>query len=742
MVVGANGTGKSTILNAICLGLGGDPKLLGRADDLREFIMHDKDRAEVLIELQNHPNKQKHIIRRVIDRNKGSERGRGRGASTFYLNDEKCKIDDIRNLVSNEYSISIDNLCTFLPQDKVGNFSGFSDQQRLVETEKTLSTDGHLYQAHMKLIEEETEIEQSVLDVDSIEHSLKKLKHEFERLEREKDLAEERERAMEKIDLYQKKRIWLEFESLRLEAVVMKKEKDEMKNQVLKAKREIAPLEAKYEKIDLLKTEMEAKFKSVEQSTQRCKNEISKQETKFEKHDDEIEEVMAKLSEIDSKRAKHEIHLEECQKRLAQLEQEHDSLPPKQQTQNEFDEANQRMKTLKRDWDAIKKDDRIIKSNVKELEEKANVIQSKLARMNDDVARRKEKVFRERRNLGMIDEWLSKNRSKFRRPVAGPIAVEVSTNSQDVASFLEFHVPKAVLCSFVVETKEDYNMLYEAGRQELKVPINVLLIPRIKEVRRVYSKEKMDNLKRQHGIGGYLDEMFTAPDIVMQALRDHASIDKVLVGDEKTQHSIDHSRLLDLISKSESSSDQQALMGSCVFSSKGDDYFRYTQNISRYSKQLGSRVDQVGKAQLLAKGVDPEVKKQTEQELEAVHCSIAELRPELLKSEQAVADLESETQQATMGLKGAKHALDSWEKFESKLVRQRGKVEEAKAELETDDSKEKNGLVKSLLGRLTHALTAMETHALQQKELLNLTITNAGIAVNKTTISTAERLAR
>ena len=44
-MVGANGTGKSTILNAICLGLGGDPKLLGRADDLREFIMHDEDTA-------------------------------------------------------------------------------------------------------------------------------------------------------------------------------------------------------------------------------------------------------------------------------------------------------------------------------------------------------------------------------------------------------------------------------------------------------------------------------------------------------------------------------------------------------------------------------------------------------------------------------------------------------------------------------------------------------------------------
>jgi len=51
IIIGPNGTGKSTIVCAICLGLAGKPSLLGRALQPMEYIKHGSDRAMIEIEL-------------------------------------------------------------------------------------------------------------------------------------------------------------------------------------------------------------------------------------------------------------------------------------------------------------------------------------------------------------------------------------------------------------------------------------------------------------------------------------------------------------------------------------------------------------------------------------------------------------------------------------------------------------------------------------------------------------------
>ena len=51
VIVGPNGTGKSTIVCGICLGLAGKPSILGRATKAEEFIKYNCNAAEIELEL-------------------------------------------------------------------------------------------------------------------------------------------------------------------------------------------------------------------------------------------------------------------------------------------------------------------------------------------------------------------------------------------------------------------------------------------------------------------------------------------------------------------------------------------------------------------------------------------------------------------------------------------------------------------------------------------------------------------
>jgi structural maintenance of chromosomes protein 5 len=76
VVLGPNGTGKSTITHAICLACAGSPVSLGRDNKLSEFVKHGKVGEIVFVEVDLMYNDRGRTVnvRREIDSNKRSAR--------------------------------------------------------------------------------------------------------------------------------------------------------------------------------------------------------------------------------------------------------------------------------------------------------------------------------------------------------------------------------------------------------------------------------------------------------------------------------------------------------------------------------------------------------------------------------------------------------------------------------------------------------------------------------------------
>ncbi|KAL3218314.1 hypothetical protein MRX96_031586 [Rhipicephalus microplus] len=65
VIVGTNGSGKSSLVCAICLGLCGTPHTVGRASNVSDYIRHGADYAVIEIELASTTGQNTIIERRI-----------------------------------------------------------------------------------------------------------------------------------------------------------------------------------------------------------------------------------------------------------------------------------------------------------------------------------------------------------------------------------------------------------------------------------------------------------------------------------------------------------------------------------------------------------------------------------------------------------------------------------------------------------------------------------------------------
>lgn len=127
MIIGPNGTGKSSIACALCIGLGWPPSLLGRASELKAFVKNGCEEGFIEIELKGPLGKPNLVIRRHLNA--------ADNKSIWKLNGAETTQKEVQMRVQ-ALNVQVDNLCTFLPQDKVSSFAQMTPQQLLRETQK------------------------------------------------------------------------------------------------------------------------------------------------------------------------------------------------------------------------------------------------------------------------------------------------------------------------------------------------------------------------------------------------------------------------------------------------------------------------------------------------------------------------------------------------------------------------------------------------------------------------------
>lgn len=331
MVIGPNGTGKSSLVCAICLGLGWGPQHLGRATQIGEFVKHGLSEAYVEIELQRRLNEpSNHVVRVKIIRD-----GNGR---EWWLNGRKTSLKAVQTL-TRSLSIQIDNLCQFLPQDKVSEFAALSPVELLLQTQRAAAPEQMLeWHEKLKELRKDQKAHQDQHGRD--QETLETLETRQENLRAEVQRLEERNQIQEKVKLLKHAVPFVEYRDATAQFKSLKKEKKEATERLNELRAQVEPTLQSVTQKKAYRDAISTVVKERKKSTLAAEQAADKLLNGIEKLDENIGDVEEKAQEERRAADVRKKDILRTQKKISQLITRIAQEPPIEFNGTEFNEKS------------------------------------------------------------------------------------------------------------------------------------------------------------------------------------------------------------------------------------------------------------------------------------------------------------------------------------------------------------------------------------------------------------------
>lgn len=218
--------------------------------------------------------------------------------TTWYFQGKKTQPAVIEELTAS-LNIQLDNLCQFLPQDRVQDFVGMDSFSLLKNTQKALGNDT-LYIRHENLIQLTITHQEIEKNMKVHSNSLKTVQQYTKRLEKDVENYNDRETLKAKIADLVSKKTWMTYVKARNSFSLLKKQLETAKNLKKVEEAKLAPLR---KSLDFLESKM-AKYR-VDLNRIRSANGVLINDTK-RKIEGDFDRVEAYVSEEQAKYTEQE----------------------------------------------------------------------------------------------------------------------------------------------------------------------------------------------------------------------------------------------------------------------------------------------------------------------------------------------------------------------------------------------------------------------------------------------------
>ncbi|XP_063852598.1 LOW QUALITY PROTEIN: structural maintenance of chromosomes protein 5-like [Scylla paramamosain] len=518
LICGPNGSGKSSILSAICLCLGGKAQVMGRSKEVFDYVKVGKPEAILEVELfvQNQIN--------VVLTHKISSATRKRA---WFMQGKEVTHKTAMTRIE-ELNIQVDNLCQFLPQDRVVAFAKMNRQELLVATEKAVG-DPSLHSDHQMLCCSGQLLLKMQNKIKRIEKCIAQAERRSVRLKDVVDNIEVKQKLEKELEDLKTQQAWYMYDLKRKIHQQHKEKVDEAVQELITLKERMNPTIQKIKEKSAVLTQTK---KIVHSRTQLIRKNQDTNETLRAQSDnlaDKVKDACRHFAAQETEEQERRTELKDYQRQLDVLLGQLQNLPEMNEK-----EVAQRLKELT---------DKIHKSSQKivhlqgetaevgrAMEQKKGLIQAhkkELLILQDVTGQRMQMLRSYNKDAFRATQWLQNNRDSFNGLIYPPICALLNVKNQQYACYVENRIMERDLVAFVCEDKDDVNRLKDE-MDRLKMCVNI-----------VYSNPAvLTNYKpplpiqqlRKYGFETYMLDCVEAPPAVLSFLCQNYSLHRIPIG--------------------------------------------------------------------------------------------------------------------------------------------------------------------------------------------------------------------
>ncbi|UKZ50246.1 hypothetical protein TrVGV298_004502 [Trichoderma virens] len=453
----------SSLVCAICLGLGYSPKHLGRAGTVKEFVKHGKDTANVEIELYKRPQDRSNFVIRVQIR-------REQNIQKWWLNGKETTHKKIQSLM-HMLKIQVDNLCQFLPQDRVVEFAACTPVELLHETLRAAAPE-EMQLWHRQLQELHRDKKEVAEAVHEDAETLKNLQTRQQGLQADVDRIREREEIQERVNNLKGALFIAQYQEARNIHLAAKERKKEAENRLRHLENESGPSLEAVNRKQVYAQETEAAIPSRTKAVRETQVAAQSLAQEISAAVDDVKEwsnkIGAERKGFDEK--KKEVAASKL--RITTLQAELKKRP------SDFNagEWNQKIRAEEHNLREVEADQRRLAAETDAVKEKGRLKMDELRKLKADIesldtqAGQQLSFMRKHfPELVTAWDWVQEHQGEFEKEVFGPPMLCCSVRDERYSDSVQALLQNDDFLCFTAQTKNDYKKLTNQLYREMSL---------------------------------------------------------------------------------------------------------------------------------------------------------------------------------------------------------------------------------------------------------------------------------